>query len=57
VNLASRLCDIAGPSEIFVSEDVVRRIKKDYRVLSEGQLPIKGKRNQVPVFKVPYSLS
>jgi class 3 adenylate cyclase len=57
VNLASRLCDIAGPSEIFVSEDVVKRIKKDYKILSEGQLPIKGKRNQVPVFKVPYSLS
>ena len=57
VNLASRLCSIAGPAEIFVTEDIVRRIKKDYSVLSEGQLPIKGKRNQVPVFKVPYSLS
>jgi adenylate cyclase len=57
VNLASRLCSIAGPTEIFVTEDIVRRIKKDYSVLSEGQLPIKGKRNQVPVFKVPYSLS
>ena len=57
VNLASRLCDIAGPSDIFVSEDVVKRIKKEYRVLSEGHIPIKGKRNQVPVFKIPYSLS
>ena len=57
VNLASRLCSIAGPAEIFVTADIVKRIKKDYTVLSEGQLPIKGKRNQVPVFKVPYSLS
>jgi len=54
VNLASHLCSIAGPAEIFVTEDIVKRIKKDYPVLSEGQLPIKGKRSQVPVFKIPY---
>lgn len=57
VNLASRLCSIAGPAEIFVTEDVVKRIKKDYAVVSEGHLPIRGKRNQVPVFRVPYRLS
>jgi adenylate cyclase len=57
VNLASRLCSIAGPEEILVTEDIVKRIKRDYKILSEGQLPIKGKRNQVPVFKVPYSVS
>jgi adenylate cyclase len=57
VNLASRLCSIAGPEEILVTEDIVNWIKKDYNVFFEGQIPIKGKQNEVPVFKVPYSLS
>jgi adenylate cyclase len=57
VNLASRLCGLAGPEEIFVSGEVAKRTKELYPARSEGSLSIKGKKEEVPVYRIPYSLS
>lgn len=54
VNLASRLCGVAGASEIVVTEEVVGLLGDKYRTRSEGKLAIKGKQHQVPVYKIPY---
>jgi class 3 adenylate cyclase len=54
VNLASRLCGIAGASEIVVTEEVVGLLGDKFRARSEGKLAIKGKQHQVPVYKIPY---
>ena len=57
VNLASRLCGLAGPAEIYVTDDVVKRIKNAFPAKSEGTLAIKGKQQQVPVYRITYALA
>ncbi len=54
VNLASRICGIAAPAAIMATEDVVQQLDRKYRPQSEGKMPIKGKQNQVPVYRIPY---
>lgn len=53
VNLASRVCGIAAPGEIIVTEEVANKLDGKYEVRSEGKIPIKGKQHEVPVFKIP----
>lgn len=58
VNLASRLCSIAGPAEIIVTEDVVKRLGPNKSLAqSGGKVPIKGKHDRVPIYQISYSLS
>ncbi len=54
VNLASRICGVAAPGQIMVTEEVVERLDGRYKSQSEGRLPIKGKQNQVPVYRISY---
>jgi adenylate cyclase len=54
VNLASRICGLAGAGEIMVTEQVVEQLKGKFEPRSEGKFSIKGKQNQVPVFKIPF---
>ncbi len=54
VNLASRICGVAGPGQIMVTEEVVEHLAGKYKSQSEGKLPIKGKQNQGPVYRVSY---
>jgi adenylate cyclase len=53
VNLAARLCGVAGASEILVSETVANRLNEKVRVVSAGKIPIKGKQERVAVFQIP----
>lgn len=52
VNLAARLCGMAGPAEILVTETVSSRINGKIPMVSAGKLPIKGKQERVAVFQV-----
>ncbi|MBI3003783.1 MAG: HAMP domain-containing protein, partial [Ignavibacteriales bacterium] len=57
VNLASRLCGIAGPKQILANEDFIKRLNGEFKVKSEGKIAIKGKQDRVPVHEISYSLS
>jgi class 3 adenylate cyclase len=57
VNLASRICGVAAAGQIMVTEEVVQKLDKSYKPQSEGKLPIKGKQNQVPVYRIPYQIA
>ena len=57
VNLASRLCGIAGPKQILANGDFIKRLNGEYTVRSEGKIVIKGKQERVPVHEISYSLS
>jgi class 3 adenylate cyclase/tetratricopeptide (TPR) repeat protein len=52
VNVASRLSGMAGPGEIFVGEETVRRAKGLFVFDDLGQKQAKGKAEPVRVFKV-----
>lgn len=53
VNLAARLCGVAGPGEILVSETVATRLDGKVRTVSAGKIPIKGKQERVAVYQIP----
>ncbi len=55
VNLASRLCSVAGPNEIIITEDVVERLNGRFPLKPEGKVSIKGKQSQVSVFQVVFT--
>lgn len=57
INLSSRLCGIAGPMEIFVTDEVAATIKDSFPSVSQGKLPIKGKKQEIPVHKISYTLN
>jgi class 3 adenylate cyclase len=52
VNVASRLSGMAGPGEIFVGEETVRRARGRFVFNDLGQKLAKGKTEPVSVFKV-----
>ncbi len=55
VNLASRLCSVAGPNEILVSEEVVERLADRFPIKPEGKVTIKGKQSQVSVYQIVFT--
>lgn len=57
INLSSRLCGIAGPMEIFVTDEIATTIKDSFTSVSQGKLPIKGKKQEIPVHKISYTLN
>jgi len=52
VNVASRLSGMAGPGEILVGEETVRRAKGRFVFHDPGKRQAKGKADPVKVFKV-----
>ena len=52
VNLASRLCDEAGPGEIFVDRRVNRAIEGTAELESAGVLTLKGFSKPTPAFRL-----
>jgi adenylate cyclase len=52
VNTASRLCSAAGPGEILISEDMRAVIKDAPRLAECPPMPLKGKSQPVPVYRV-----
>jgi class 3 adenylate cyclase len=57
INLASRLCDIAHATEIFVTNDIANAVRKSFPSVSRGNIPIKGMKQEVRVYKIAYSLN
>jgi class 3 adenylate cyclase len=52
VNLAARLCAVAGPGEILVSDPIRERLPGDATVHPAGERDLKGFSRPVPVFRV-----
>lgn len=57
INLASRLCDIARATEIFATNDVANAVRKSYPSVSRGNFPIKGKKQEVRIYKIDCTLN
>lgn len=53
VNLASRLCDLARPSGIVLSESTARAVQGRVNLKAARPVPIKGYPEPVPVFVIP----
>jgi adenylate cyclase len=54
VNTASRLCSEAGPGEILVTEELYRELTTPPRVQPLQPLPLRGKAQPVPVYRVEW---
>jgi len=52
VNTASRLCSIAGPNEILISEAFHGELKKPPKVEALDPIELKGRSKKVPVYRV-----
>jgi class 3 adenylate cyclase len=52
VNVAARLCSVAGPGESLLSEPTRRRLSSDFEVEPAGQRQLKGLSQPVEVFRV-----
>jgi len=52
VNIASRLCGIAKPGQILVSESVFEKTKASFRTSMLGATQLKGKSRQVLVYEI-----
>ena len=51
-NLAARLCDLAGPGEILVSERFAHRLKPNWQIKTIGSRALKGFAKPAEVFQV-----
>ncbi len=51
-NLASRLCDEAGPGQILVSQRVYAAMEERVEAEPVGELPLKGLHRPVPAFNI-----
>ncbi|HEX7186360.1 MAG TPA: adenylate/guanylate cyclase domain-containing protein [Thermoanaerobaculia bacterium] len=54
VNTAARLCSEASPAEILISEPLLRALADPPRVRALAPLPLKGKAQAVPVYRVDW---
>ncbi len=56
VNVASRLCDLAGPSQIWINASVVDAIENSdgLRFLSLGPIPLRGKTEVQALYRVEW---
>jgi adenylate cyclase len=52
VNLAARLCSLAGPGDVLVSESTYQIVKDEVRATSLGTKPLKGFSNPIPVWRI-----
>ena len=52
VNLAKRLCDVAGPNEILISESFYQALKKPPKVEALEPIQVKGKSKKIPIYRV-----
>ena len=54
VNLGARLCSSAGPGEIIVSKEVVKKNKDKFSFEVMDPINVKGKKNKIDIYKVKY---
>jgi adenylate cyclase len=57
VNIAARLCSEAGPGEILIGESLHAALTTQPPVTALAPLPLKGKTQPVPVYRVGWSES
>ena len=54
VNLGSRLCSAAGPGEIIVSKEVIKKQEDNFSFEELKPILVKGKKDKINIFKVNY---
>lgn len=55
VNLAARVCDLAGSNKVFTTGIVHSRcLGKGYNFVPRGKYEMKGFRNHIPIYEVVY---
>jgi class 3 adenylate cyclase len=52
INTASRLMNLAGQDEIFVSSETARRLRRQFRLEDRGAFEVKGKQHPVAAFNL-----
>lgn len=52
VNIASRLCDLAEPNQILISETIMEGLDKSFKLKNEGSVRFKGKRSSIAIYSV-----
>ena len=52
VNISSRVCGIAKPNQILITENVFEKVKDRFRTVMLGATQLKGKSRQVLVHEV-----
>jgi adenylate cyclase len=52
VNVASRLCSLAKPGEIIISESTAARVREHFEIATLPPTAVKGKREPLKVFNV-----
>ncbi len=52
VNLASRLCSLAKPGEILISEDTAKLLDQRFELVDLPPVKVKGKKDQITIFNV-----
>ncbi len=52
VNIASRVCGIAKPNQILITENIFEKVRNHFSTASLGATQLKGKSNQVLVYEV-----
>ena len=52
VNIASRLCGLAEPNQILVSDPIMRGLNESFALKNIGSVRLKGKREQVAIHSV-----
>lgn len=50
VNIASRICGVAGPSEILISESVLHKLNTNIAIGERRSIAVKGKSEELTVF-------
>ena len=54
VNTGARLCSVAGPYEIIVSENIYNNLKDTYSFVKKEKIKLKGKAKEVVVYSLVY---
>jgi adenylate cyclase len=52
VNTASRLCSLAKPDEIIISENTMKRVKDRVKAMELPKVRVKGKQGELTIFRV-----
>jgi adenylate cyclase len=52
VNISSRVCGIAKPNQVLITDSVLEKVKGRFRTASLGAVQLKGKSRQVFVHEV-----
>ncbi len=54
VNIAARLCDVAKPDQILISESVYKKINSSVKIVSSSEISVKGKSERLLVYAIGY---